>query len=99
MAEAANSLYKAELVRGPRRRRIGPWRGIDDLEIGTAEWVDWYNQRRLHGELGHVPPAEYEAAYWATQLTDSHTVEGQHNDANTASHARADSVLVSIGTN
>lgn len=64
MAEALNSLYKAELVRGPRQRRRGMWRGIDDLEIATAEWVDWYNQRRLHGELGHVPPAEYEARYW-----------------------------------
>ena len=65
MAEALNSLYKAELVRGPRQRRRGMWRGIDDLEYATAEWVDWYNQRRLHGEIGHVPPAEYEAAYWA----------------------------------
>lgn len=66
MAEALNSLYKAELVRGPRQRRRGMWRGIDDLEIATAEWVDWYNQRRLHGELGHVPPIEHEAAYWAS---------------------------------
>lgn len=65
MAEALNSLYKAELVRGPRQRRKGMWRGIEELEYATAEWVDWYNQRRLHGELGHVPPAEYEAAYWA----------------------------------
>ena len=72
MAEALNSLYKAELVRGPKYRRSGPWRGIDDLEIATAEWVDWYNQRRLHGELGHVPPAEYEAAYW-----DSHSTADQ----------------------
>lgn len=55
MAEALNSLFKAELV-----RNRGPWRGIDDLEIALAEWVDWYNNRRLHGELGHVPPAEYE---------------------------------------
>ncbi len=64
MAEALNSLYKAKLVRGPRQRRRGMWRGIDDLEYATAEWVDWYNQRRLHGEIGHVPPVEYEAAYW-----------------------------------
>ena len=99
MAEALNSLFKAELVRGPQRRRIGPWRGIDDLEIGTAEWVDWYNQRRLHGELRHVPPAEYEAAYWATHLTDRHTADGAHTEANTASHAQTDPVLASIGIN
>jgi putative transposase len=56
MAEAFNSLFKAELVRNK-----GPWRGLDDLEIATVEYIDWYNNRRLHGELGHVPPAEYEA--------------------------------------
>lgn len=60
MAEALNSLYKAELI-----RNRGPWVGINDVEFATAEWVDWYNERRLHGELGHIPPAEQEAAYWA----------------------------------
>lgn len=63
MAEALNSLYKAELV-----RNLGPWESINDLEYATAEWVDWWNERRLHGELGHVPPAEVEAAYWAARM-------------------------------
>jgi putative transposase len=62
MAEALNSLFKAELVRNK-----GPWRDINHLEVAVAEWVDWYNHRRLHGELGHVPPAKYE------QLHASHT--------------------------
>jgi putative transposase len=62
MAEAFNSLYKAELV-----RNIGPWRGLDDLEMATVEYIDWYNNRRLHGELGHIPPAEYEALHAMTQ--------------------------------
>lgn len=61
MAEAFNSLYKAELVRNK-----GPWRGIDDIEIATVEYIDWYNNRRLHGELGHVPPTEYEALHAMT---------------------------------
>jgi putative transposase len=61
MAEAFNSLYKAELVRNK-----GPWRGIDDLELATVEYIDWYNNRRLHGELGHLPPAEYEALHAMT---------------------------------
>jgi putative transposase len=56
MAEAFNSLFKAELV-----RNRGPWRGIDDLELAVAEYIDWYNHRRLHGELGLIPPVEYEA--------------------------------------
>lgn len=62
MAEALNSLYKAELI-----RNRGPWFGINDLEVATAEYVDWYNERRLHGELGHVPPAEHENSYWALE--------------------------------
>ncbi|WP_438874982.1 IS3 family transposase [Winogradskya consettensis] len=61
MAEAFNSLYKAELVRNK-----GPWRGLDDLEMATVEYIDWYNNRRLHGELGHVPPAEHEALHAMT---------------------------------
>jgi putative transposase len=58
LAESTIGLSKTELI-----RRRGPWRGLDDLELATLEWVDWYNQRRLHGALGHVPPIEYEAAY------------------------------------
>lgn len=66
LAEAFNSLYKGELV-----RNRGPWSGINDLEIATAEYIDWFNNRRLHGELGQIPPAEYEALHVAaqTQLT------------------------------
>jgi putative transposase len=59
LAEAFNSLFKAELV-----RNLGPWRSIDDLEIAVAEYIDWFNHRRLHGEIGLVPPAEYESAYY-----------------------------------
>jgi putative transposase len=62
MAEAFNSLYKAELV-----RNRGPWHGLDDLEIATIEYIDWYNNRRLHGELGHAPPAEHEALHAMTR--------------------------------
>ena len=27
------------------------------------EWVDWFNHRRLLEPIGHIPPAEFEAAY------------------------------------
>ena len=56
LAEAFNSLFKAELIRNK-----GPWTSINDVEVAVAEYIDWFNQRRLHGELGHVPPAEFEA--------------------------------------
>jgi putative transposase len=58
LAETIIGLYKTEVI-----RRRGPWRGIDDVEYGTLEWVDWFNHRRLLGPIGHVPPAEFEAAY------------------------------------
>ncbi|GJF04599.1 hypothetical protein PSD17_35530 [Pseudonocardia sp. D17] len=59
LAEAFNSLFKAELV-----RNRGPWKSIDDLEIAIAEYIDWFNHRRLHGEIGLVPPAELEETYY-----------------------------------
>jgi putative transposase len=55
LAEAFNSLFKAELIRNK-----GPWKSIDDLEIAVAEYIDWFNHRRLHGEIGTIPPVEYE---------------------------------------
>jgi putative transposase len=56
LAEAVNSLYKAELI-GPR----GPWRTAEQVELATLAWVQWWNQQRLHGALDHIPPAEHEA--------------------------------------
>jgi putative transposase len=62
LAETVNGLYKAELI-----RRQGPWRTADQVELATAAWVEWWNQRRLHSACGHVPPAEYEATYYREQ--------------------------------
>ena len=58
LAESFNGLYKTELI-----RHCGPWRGLDDVEYATLEYVDWFNHRRLHGELGMIPPAEFEATF------------------------------------
>lgn len=46
-------------------KRRGPWRTLADVEFGTAQWIEWFNARRLHSAIGHVPPNEYEAAYYA----------------------------------
>ena len=59
LAESVIGLYKLECV-----RRDGPFRGVDDLELATLSWVDWFNNHRLHSALGHVPPAEYETEYY-----------------------------------
>jgi putative transposase len=58
LAETIIGLYKTELI-----RRRGPWRALDEVEYATLEWVDWFNHRRLLEPIGHVPPAEFEAAY------------------------------------
>ncbi|WP_407641806.1 IS3 family transposase [Amycolatopsis panacis] len=29
--------------------------------MAVAEYVDWYNHRRIHRELGHLTPAQTEA--------------------------------------
>ena len=64
MAEAQNSLFKAECIRNPIMRPKGGWKNVTDVEIAVAEYVDWFNHRRLHGEIGLVPPAEFEANHW-----------------------------------
>ncbi|MFJ9250985.1 integrase core domain-containing protein, partial [Streptomyces sp. NPDC101776] len=66
LAEAFNSLFKAELIRNK-----GPWTGINDVETAVAEYIDWFNQRRLHDELGYVTPAEHEVAYYAAEPHES----------------------------
>jgi putative transposase len=60
LAETINGLYKTELIK-PRK----PWRTIEEVELATAEWVDWFNHRRLYEYCGDVPPGDLEAAYYA----------------------------------
>lgn len=62
LAESTIGLYKTELI-----HLRGPWSGIEDVEWATLTYVDWFNNRRLHGEIGMVPPAEFEAAYYLQQ--------------------------------
>ena len=66
MAESFNGLYKWELIY-PK----GPWRGLDDVEFATLEYVDWFNNRRLHGEIepgpGFTTPAAFETAHYRQQ--------------------------------
>ena len=66
MAESVNALYKTELHRNPAALAAngGHWKGLDDLEAATSGWVSWFNEDRLHSELGDATPAEFEAAHY-----------------------------------
>jgi putative transposase len=70
LAESVIGLYKTECV-----RHEGPWRGVDDLELATLNWVDWFNHTRLHSSIGNVPPAEYETAHYPTRPATTPTAE------------------------
>ncbi len=59
LAETQIGLFKTELIR-PR----GPWRGLDDVELATLEWVDWHNNRRLHTACHDLTPVEYEQVFY-----------------------------------
>jgi putative transposase len=58
LAESINGLYKSEVI----HRRS--WHSLQQVELATAEWADWWNHRRLHSSIDDLPPAEYEARYY-----------------------------------
>lgn len=62
MAETINGLYKTEVI-----HKDGPWKGLDEVEYATLTWVDWFNNQRLLGPIGDIPPAEYELMYYQNQ--------------------------------
>jgi putative transposase len=68
LAESVNALYKTELIYGPDQ---GPWRTIEDVELATLSWVHWHNTERLHGYLHDMPPAEFEAQFYAASAMTS----------------------------
>ncbi len=74
MAEAVNGLYKTELI-----RRRGPWRTVEQVELATLEYVWWWNNQRLHGELDMRTPLEVEQAYYADLETAQPATAGQEN--------------------
>lgn len=67
MAEATIALYKTELIKEHR-----PWKTPEAVEIATLEYIDWFNNRRLHTEIGDTPPAEKEAMYYAETAPERH---------------------------
>ncbi|AUQ99914.1 transposase [Phaeobacter inhibens] len=65
LAETINGIFKAEVI-----HRRGPWRNFEDVEYATLEWVVWFNNRRLLEPIGHIPPAEAVANFYAALETE-----------------------------
>jgi len=63
LAETINGLYKTEVV-GKR----GLFKNREEVEFATLDWVDWFNNRRLLGPIGYIPPVEYEELYYAQRV-------------------------------
>ncbi|HWV27916.1 MAG TPA: IS3 family transposase [Aeromicrobium sp.] len=72
LAEAVNGLYKTELI-----RQRGPWRTVEQVELATLEYVWWWNNARLHGELGMRTPVEAETEYYAALESANPATAGQ----------------------
>ncbi len=85
LAETVIGLYKTEVI-----RQAGPWRGLEDVDYATLEWVAWYNTQRLLEPLGYVPPAEYEAQDARTQTAP---LEAGRLNQPSLRKTRGDSVL------
>ena len=68
LAESFNGLYKWELI-----HRRGPWKGLDDVEFANLEYIDWFNHRRLHGQIepgpGYTTPADFEADHYRQTIS------------------------------
>lgn len=74
LVETINGLFKTELSK-PR----APWRGVDEVEFATAEWVDWFNHRRLYEYCGDIPPVELEQAYCTGHSQPVNELELSHH--------------------
>jgi len=66
LAESVIGLFKTEVI-----HRRGPWKGFDDVEYATLEWVAWFNQQRLLQPLGYVPPAVFEEQFARAQAAQT----------------------------
>ena len=60
LAETVNGLYKTEVIEYLK----SDWTGLEDVELATLHWVDWFNKKRLHSAIGYVSPFQFEATYY-----------------------------------
>ena len=59
LMESTIGLYKSELI----DFKAETWTNWGEVERATAGWVHWYNHKRVHSSLGHIPPIEHYTNY------------------------------------
>jgi putative transposase len=60
LAETVNGLYKSEVIHYLKQN----WTGVNDVELATLEWVDWFNKTCLHSAISYVSSFEFEKRYY-----------------------------------
>lgn len=66
LAETINGLFKTEVI-----HKDGPWKGLEQVELATLDWVDWFNNKRILEPIGDIPPVEYEENYYRQLAEDA----------------------------
>jgi putative transposase len=60
LAETVNGLYKSKVIEYLQEQ----WHAVNDVELATLEWVDWFNKTRLHSTIGYMSLFELEKRYY-----------------------------------
>jgi len=53
VAEATYKIIKTEFIRGRK------FESLEQLRTELFDYINWYNNRRIHGSLGYLSPVEY----------------------------------------
>lgn len=59
LVETTVGSFKNEVI-----RRQGPWRDVNQVELATAEWVQWFNTERPHDDLDDFTPEAVEKLHY-----------------------------------
>jgi len=68
LAETINGTYKTELT-----KKFGPWKDFGHLNLETARWIHWYNNKRISQRNNYKSPVETERL-WYTEGVDNRVV-------------------------
>ena len=71
VSEAKCGYFRCAFTKTELIHRKGPWRNVEHVEWATLNYVDWFNNRRIHESLDYVPPVEFEAHYYDSSESEN----------------------------